>query len=61
MMIVSNLRRLNDDVCISHPREVATGPPCSESSAISYATDPKLSFAAPKTVVTAKFIVEKAG
>jgi hypothetical protein len=61
MMIVSNLRRLNDDVCISYPREVATGPPCSETSATSYATDPRLSFAASNTVVTAKFIVEKAG
>ena len=60
-MTVSNVRPRNDDVWISYPSEVATGPPFSETSKTSYAADPTFQFAVSNTLVTPKFIGETAG
>jgi hypothetical protein len=59
MMSVSNVRRLNDDVWISEPKDRVTGPPCSDTSVTSYTGDPSFQFTVSKTLVTPKFIGEK--
>jgi hypothetical protein len=60
-MTVSNVRRLKDAVCTSEPKEVATGPPCSESRVTAYACEPTFQFAVSNTLVAPKLMAENFG